>query len=56
ERLSKAVLIALTGWGSADDKRKTKEAGFDFHLTKPVDSSAVHSLLAGLPHATPVAS
>ena len=52
ERISKPVLIALTGWGSADDKRKTKEAGFDFHLTKPVDSSAVHSLLAELPRAS----
>ena len=51
KQLSSAVLIALTGWGSADDKRKTKEAGFDYHLTKPVDSSAVYSLLADLPRA-----
>jgi signal transduction histidine kinase/CheY-like chemotaxis protein len=34
---SGAVLVALTGWGSDDDKRQSKEAGFDFHLTKPVE-------------------
>ena len=54
-QLSHAVLVALTGWGSADDKRKTKEAGFDYHLTKPVDSSAVYSLLAELPQHTATA-
>jgi PAS domain S-box-containing protein len=31
------VLIALTGWGQADDKKRAMEAGFDEHLTKPVD-------------------
>lgn len=39
------VLIALTGWGSRDDKQKAMDAGFDFHLTKPVDSKDVHRLL-----------
>ena len=42
------VLVALTGWGSADDKRKSREAGFDHHLTKPVDLARVHELLAGI--------
>jgi len=33
----KLVLIALTGWGQADDKRRAEAAGFDHHCTKPVD-------------------
>jgi len=31
------VLVALTGWGQADDKRRAMDAGFNEHLTKPVD-------------------
>lgn len=44
--LAKTVLVALTGWGSDDDKRNSKAAGFDFHLTKPVEVDAVETLLA----------
>jgi DNA-binding response OmpR family regulator len=40
------VLIALTGWGQEDDRRKSAEAGFDAHLVKPVDFAALKSLLA----------
>ena len=29
-------LVALTGWGAEDDRRRTREAGFDHHLVKPV--------------------
>jgi PAS domain S-box-containing protein len=43
------VLIALTGWGQEEDRRKSKEAGFDHHMVKPVDYSALMTLLAGLP-------
>ncbi len=32
-----ARMIALTGWGQEDDKRRSFKAGFDEHLTKPVD-------------------
>lgn len=39
--LSDCVLVALTGWGSEQDKQKCLEVGFDHHLTKPVDSAAV---------------
>jgi CheY-like chemotaxis protein len=39
-------LIALTGWGSDEDRRRTAEAGFDLHLTKPVDPATLESLLA----------
>lgn len=38
-------LIALTGWGQAEDKEKARAAGFDRHLTKPVDPDRVHELL-----------
>ncbi len=43
-----AVIIALTGWGQEDDKRRSKEAGFNFHMVKPVDPSALEKLLSGL--------
>jgi PAS domain S-box-containing protein len=42
-----ARLIALTGWGTEDDIRKSKMAGFHTHLTKPVDPDAVEAMLAG---------
>jgi CheY-like chemotaxis protein len=40
------MLVALTGWGTEDDRAKTLRAGFDLHLTKPVDPSVVDGLLA----------
>ena len=43
-----AKLIALTGWGTEDDIRKSKMAGFHAHLTKPVDPESVEALLATL--------
>jgi CheY-like chemotaxis protein len=39
-------LIAVTGWGSADDRRRTATAGFDEHLTKPVDPERLLQALA----------
>lgn len=39
------VLIAITGWGQAEDRRKAAEAGFDHHLTKPADPEVLHRLL-----------
>ena len=41
------VLIALTGWGQEEDKRRTREAGFDGHLVKPVDPDALLKFLTG---------
>jgi CheY-like chemotaxis protein len=38
-------LVALTGWGQADDRRETADAGFDHHLTKPADPQQVEELL-----------
>ena len=40
------VLVALTGWGQADDKRRSLEAGFDQHLVKPVDPQTLMEMLA----------
>jgi signal transduction histidine kinase/ActR/RegA family two-component response regulator len=41
-------LVALSGWGSAEDKRKATAAGFDLHFTKPVDADALCAALARL--------
>ncbi len=38
-------LIALTGYGTDEDRRRSKEAGFDAHLTKPADPAALRALL-----------
>jgi CheY-like chemotaxis protein/two-component sensor histidine kinase len=46
--LASAVLIALTGWGSEEDRERSRQAGFDYHLTKPVLPSAVNELVARL--------
>ena len=42
------VMIAITGWGQDEDRRKSREAGFDFHLVKPVDPQALMKMLAGI--------
>ena len=39
------VLIAVTGWGQAEDRRLSREAGFDHHLTKPINLGALQKLL-----------
>jgi PAS domain S-box-containing protein len=39
------LLIAMTGWGQEEDRRLSKEAGFDYHLTKPVELNALRDLL-----------
>jgi PAS domain S-box-containing protein len=41
-------MIAMTGWGQEEDRRKSKAAGFDAHLVKPVDPSALMKTLAEL--------
>jgi PAS domain S-box-containing protein len=45
--LGQALLVALTGYGQEDDRRRSREAGFDHHLVKPVDLDALQQLLAG---------
>jgi len=44
-------LIALTGYGQEGDRRRTEEAGFDLHLTKPVQPSRLEEILAAPPRA-----
>jgi PAS domain S-box-containing protein len=39
------LLIAQSGWGQEDDKRRSREAGFDAHLVKPIDHEALTSLI-----------
>jgi DNA-binding response OmpR family regulator len=46
-----ALLVALTGWGQDDDRRRSREAGFDEHLVKPVDLDRLGELLATVPQA-----
>jgi CheY-like chemotaxis protein len=40
------VLVALTGWGQVEDRRRSQEAGFNFHIVKPVELAALEELLA----------
>jgi len=40
-----AVLVALTGWGQEVDRRRSREAGFDMHLVKPVDPATICEML-----------
>ena len=45
-------LAAMTGWGQEEDRRRSREAGFDHHLVKPADPIVLQELLAALqrPH------
>jgi CheY-like chemotaxis protein len=45
---SAVILIAVTGSGQEEDRRRSLEAGFDAHLLKPVDHAVLFRLLAGL--------
>jgi CheY-like chemotaxis protein len=38
----------MKGWGQDDDRRRAREAGFDHHLTRPVDFDRLNNLLAGV--------
>jgi CheY-like chemotaxis protein len=46
------ILVALTGWGQDEDRRHSKEAGFNFHIVKPLELSDLETLLAGSPAKT----
>ena len=43
------LLVAVTGWGQEHDRQTSKDAGFDHHLVKPVEYTALEKLLATLP-------
>jgi two-component system CheB/CheR fusion protein len=40
------MLVALTGWGQEEDRRRSREVGFDLHMVKPLDLEALHEALA----------
>jgi CheY-like chemotaxis protein len=42
-------IVAVTGWGQPGDRRRTEDAGFDWHLVKPVDGATLADLLVSLP-------
>lgn len=46
EWAKRTLLVALTGWGQEEDKRRAEEAGFDHHFTKPIDPAALERILA----------
>ena len=47
----KAVLAAMTGYGQEEDRARARAAGFDHHLTKPVDFARLSQILAEVPDA-----
>ena len=55
-RGSGVLLVAITGWGQEDDRRRAREAGFDHHFTKPADFEVLLELIGnellqrGAPH------
>ncbi|MEO8003733.1 MAG: ATP-binding protein [Betaproteobacteria bacterium] len=49
----RTALVALTGWGQEEDRRKAREAGFDHHLVKPVEISELQALLASIQSSRP---
>ncbi|HEX4886379.1 MAG TPA: PAS domain S-box protein [Casimicrobiaceae bacterium] len=48
-----AVIVAVTGWGQDEDRRRSKEAGFDSHLVKPVDHDTLLAVLDAAVRARP---
>jgi len=49
----RVLLVALSGWGQEDDRKRSREAGFDRHFVKPVDIEVLTELLAVLEPASP---
>jgi len=47
------VLVALTGWGQDEDRRRTREAGFDSHMVKPLNVDLLTEFLNRLPDGSP---
>jgi two-component system CheB/CheR fusion protein len=47
DRGDSVLIVAITGWGQEEDRRRAREAGFDHHFTKPVDYEALIELIEG---------
>ena len=43
------MLVAVTGWGQEEDRHKSRDAGFNTHIVKPVDHDMLLKLFASLP-------
>ncbi len=43
--MRRALIVAVTGWGQEEDRRRSREVGFDLHLVKPVNADALRGLL-----------
>ena len=43
--IARSTLVAVTGWGQEEDRARSRAAGFDHHMTKPIDPAAIQSLL-----------
>jgi CheY-like chemotaxis protein len=50
---SGALIVAVTGWGGEEDRRQSREMGFDQHLVKPVTARDLRALLADLDEPQP---
>jgi CheY-like chemotaxis protein len=50
-RGGEALIVAVTGWAQPEDKRRAEQAGFDVHMTKPVDPALLIALFASRPAA-----
>jgi CheY-like chemotaxis protein len=46
--MESTVVVALTGWGQEEDRRRSQEAGFDHHLVKPVEPIFLSEFLASI--------
>ncbi len=51
--VEKAVLIAMTGYGRDEDRERSRAAGFDAHLVKPVDFNALAGILSRVEESPP---
>ncbi|HXM38013.1 MAG TPA: ATP-binding protein [Gemmatimonadales bacterium] len=49
----RVALVALTGWGQEEHRRRSREAGFDHHLTKPVEMDVLQEILTATEHCLP---
>jgi CheY-like chemotaxis protein len=49
-RYDQSIIVAVSGYGQDEDRRRSREAGFDYHLVKPVDHEHLFSILADTPN------
>lgn len=50
------TLIAITGWGQELDRQRTTQAGFDLHITKPIDPKTLHAIISAVQDGQPLES